>query len=71
MRPEMHPVDSSNIKAVGYDEDLRELYVDFLTSGTYIYSDVPKRVFDGLRAAPSKGSYLHQVVKSSYPYRRL
>ena len=33
--PEMHFVDSSNVEAIGYDPDTRELYVQFIKSGNY------------------------------------
>ena len=64
--PEMIYVDSSNIEAVGYDDDTQELHVQFLSSGYYIYSDVPREIFDDLINAPSKGSFLNREVKGIY-----
>ena len=66
--PEMLYVDSSNIEAIGYDDDAQELHVQFLSSGYYIYHEVPRQIFDDLLAAPSKGSFLNREVKGVYQF---
>lgn len=68
--PEMIFVDSSNIEAIGYDDDAQELHVRFLPSGYYIYSDVPREIFDDLMNAPSKGSFLNREVKGIYQFTK-
>lgn len=68
--PEMIYVDSSNIEAVGYDEDTQELHVSFLSGGYYIYSDVPRDIFDQLMYAPSKGSFLNREMKNIYQFTK-
>ena len=68
---DMQFVDSSNIEAIGYDPEARELHVRFLKSGdTYVYSDVDQAVFDELMQAESKGSYLNRRIKGNYQYRK-
>ena len=67
--PEMHFVDSSNVEAIGYDPDTRELYVQFIKSGNYVYVDVEEWVFDEFLQAESKGQYLNQNIKGVYNYR--
>ena len=69
--PDMQYVDSSNIEAIGYDAELRELHVQFLSGATYVYSDVEDGVFEDLLQAPSKGSYLNRNIKGRYPYQKL
>lgn len=69
--PEMLYVDSSNIEAVGYDEGAQELHVRFLTGATYAYYGVPRLLFDGLMAAPSKGSFLNREIKGVFQFARL
>jgi len=69
--PEMIPVDSSNIESVGYDIGSRELHVLFLANRSYVYSDVPREVYEELLRAPSKGSYLNRAIKGVYAYREL
>ena len=64
-------VTSSTIAAVGYDASDGTLEVEFHGGGTYQYSDVPASVYRGLVGAPSKGSYFHAHIRTTYPYRRL
>jgi len=68
--PEMQPVSSSNIAAVGYDTDSQMVYVQFLNGSTYAYKGVPEHEFENLRTAPSVGSYLNRNYKNVYPYER-
>ena len=56
--PDMQPVSSSNIAAVGYDAENQMVYVQFLNGSTYTYKGVPEHEFENLRTAPSVGSYL-------------
>lgn len=68
--PEMTYVDSSNIEAIGYDQESRELHVQFVSGARYVYQEVPPQVFDGLMAAGSKGSFLNREVKGVYRYTK-
>lgn len=68
--PEMHPVSSSNIAAVGYDPESQSVYVQFLNGSTYRYNGVPEHEFENLRTASSVGSYLNRNFKNVYPYER-
>jgi KTSC domain len=68
----MVPVESTSIELVGYDEDARELYVQFrLRSRTYVYFDVPPEAYTALLEAPSKGRYLNFEIKPYHRYRRV
>jgi hypothetical protein len=66
--PEMQPVSSSNIAAVGYDAEDQTVYVQFLNGSTYAYKGVPEHEFENLRTASSVGSYLNRNYKNVYPY---
>jgi hypothetical protein len=68
--PEMIYVDSSNIEAIGYDDDALELHVQFLSGGYYVYYDVPRTIFDDLINAPSKGSFLNREIKGVYRFTK-
>jgi hypothetical protein len=68
---EMMKVDSSNIEAVGYDEDSSTLQVEFKNGGMYQYFDVPENVFVGLRDASSVGGYLAAAIKGTYRYSKV
>ena len=70
--PKMSSVDSSNVEAIGYDPDNRELHVRFLKSGaTYVYYDAQEWVFREFMQADSKGTYLNTSIKGRYRYRKL
>jgi hypothetical protein len=65
-----YDADSSMISAFGYDEAERILDVAFHKTGVYRYYNVPKKVFEGLRDASSKGSYLRSMIIDVYPYEK-
>ncbi|NLE25939.1 MAG: KTSC domain-containing protein [Clostridiaceae bacterium] len=69
---EMIPVSSSNVSEIGYDDANQILYIRFLNNNSlYIYKGVPVGEFEGLKNAPSIGSYLHRNIKNLYSYERL
>lgn len=68
--PDMQPVSSSNIAAIGYDAENHAVYVQFLNGSTYAYKGVPEHEFENLRTAPSVGTYLNRNYKNVYPYER-
>jgi hypothetical protein len=63
---EMVPVNSSNLSAVGYDEDSGLLCIEFNNGHAYEYYDVPKYEHDGLMSADSHGSYAAQNIYKQY-----
>lgn len=79
------PVLSSNLHRIRYaDEDLRYkvpkpsmLWVQFwkkagngkVPGKIYVYTGVPRSVWEGLLKAGSKGKYHHQFIRNSYPYQ--
>tara|TARA_R110002049_G_scaffold247333_1_gene421503 strand:- start:476 stop:685 length:210 start_codon:yes stop_codon:yes gene_type:complete len=68
---DMKNVDSSNVAAVGYDEDSSTLQVEFNNGGTYQYFDVPEHLFEELRDAQSIGSFLAENIKGSYRFSKV
>jgi len=65
------PVESSNVKDIGYDEETHTLPVGFQSGSVYEYSDVPVPVFERFIDAPSKGKFLHREIKGVYDYSRV
>lgn len=61
-------VNSSTVKAIGYDSGT--LYVVY-NGGTYTYKNVPPMIYEGLLKADSKGKYLNENVKSYFKYEKL
>lgn len=68
---ERTPVNSSNIAAIGYDEDTQILEIEFMDGSVYQYSGVPPSEHDGIMNADSKGKYLHANIKKRYSYVKL
>lgn len=69
--PDMTPVDSTTLEKVGYDADSRELYLQFLSGSTYVYSDVSPETHQELLDADSIGSYFNREIKPNYAYRQV
>jgi hypothetical protein len=69
---EMIPVSSSNLAAVGYDDNTATLRIEFLNGTSYDYYDVPSAVYVGLVEAGSKGQYFDKFIKKgSYRYQKV
>lgn len=68
--PEMQPVISSNVAAIGYDEITEDVYVEFIKSGMYVYEKVSLPVWQDFEVTGSKGGFVNNVLKPSYSYRR-
>ena len=68
---EMNQVQSGNIDQWGYDPEIQDLQILFVSGGLYLYHNVPTDVAEGLREAPSKGQYFAAYVKNRYPFERL
>jgi hypothetical protein len=70
---EMIPVESSQIKEVGYDAETQKLQVRFNHGNAlYEYSGVDQGTFDAMMAPGiSVGSFHSHNIKGAYPYQRL
>lgn len=68
---QMINVSSSNVAAIGYDEDSETLQVEFNNGGTYQYFDVPEQIFAELQHADSIGGYLAKNIKGIYRYSKV
>jgi hypothetical protein len=63
---EMILVNSSAIRAVGYDYDGSTLTVEFHTERTYDHPGVPYSVFVEFMNASSHGIYYNQHIRGKY-----
>jgi hypothetical protein len=63
--------ESSNVAGFDYSNETHVLIVEFKNGARYNYYDVPETVFEGLKAASSKGQFLAQNVKNIYRYARV
>jgi KTSC domain len=71
--PEMRPVFSSHIDAIGYDGDTSELHVTYQGGRTAIYEGVPPDKAAAVGAIggtpPSIGEALHAHIRGKYKHR--
>ena len=67
----MHPVKSTNIKAVGYDPATQKLHVEFHSTGVYEFDDVSESKHRKLMEAPSIGKHFQQHIRHSHDFRKL
>lgn len=69
---EREPVESSNIRSIGYSESDQILEIEFHSGSVYIYHDVPADVHASLITADSIGSHFHYTIKlGPYRYERI
>jgi hypothetical protein len=66
----MQSVSSSNVVAVGYDAEARELTIEF-SAGIYTYSGVEVETYEMLMASSSIGSYVARSIKPCYSCTKL
>lgn len=59
---------SSNIKAIGYDNN--DLLVEFKNNTLYRYSNVSHQTFESFQSAESKGKFLNKEIKGKYSYHK-
>ena len=63
--------ESEAIEKFAYDLGTRRLVIFFKSGGVYEYEDVPRTVFDGFRAAQSKGEFFQSAIRIQFASRRL
>jgi KTSC domain len=56
------PLNSSMLRAVGYDPEHAVLQAEYQTGQTWNYLNVPQSKFDELLAAESHGRYMHAHI---------
>ena len=65
-------VNSSSLRALGYDPEQQVLEVQFSSGALYRYEAVPPEAVQALLEADSLGRHFNQVFKPQhYRYRRL
>jgi hypothetical protein len=60
---------SSMIDRIAYDEAAATLSIWFRDTGRYVYAEVPRAIYEGLKRAPSAGRYFNQCIKRRFPCR--
>ncbi|HHG8774623.1 KTSC domain-containing protein [Raoultella sp. BIGb0138] len=65
-----HPVNSSRIASVAYDEASGILEIRFRDNTTLQYDKVPERIFRNFLQVVSKGRFYDGVIKGKFSERR-
>lgn len=67
------PVKSSQISAIGYEEPAKKLVVQFISGGTYQYSNVTAKQHASIMAADSVGKALGPIKSNpkAYPFKKV
>lgn len=67
----MRPVESSNVKSIGYQTDSRNMRVQFKSGGLYQFSGMSPRRYKSFESAPSKGKHFAKKIRGQYPVEHL
>ena len=68
----LHPVASTSIDVVAYEDETEVLYLRFRDSkALYAYDGVPGDVVEELLAFESKANYVNEMIKPRFKARRV
>lgn len=67
----MQEVQSSNIKAIGYDIIESVVKIEFTTGTMYTYFDVPVGDFEALLVAESVGKHFNLNFKDKFKFEKI
>lgn len=65
------PVQSSNIKSIGYDSDRKTLELEFVNGGVYQYFEITEDIYQSIVSSASIAKYFITNIKDRYSYTRL
>jgi hypothetical protein len=62
---------SSVVAAMEYNDEAQILRITYTSGAVYDYRNVPLDVFEEMKDADSKGSFLNYKIKGKYRYKRV
>ncbi len=66
--PELTPVSSSHLDAIGYDDASQTLYVRWKNDQVSSYDNVPPLIAKDLQNAPSIGKAFNEMIRGKYQH---
>ena len=66
MAVQQQALNSSVLAAASYDDERKELTLEFTSGRSYTYSQVPPETFKSLVSAPSAGKYFNNFIKDIF-----
>jgi len=67
--PELNPVSSSHLDAVGYDSASQTLYVKWKDGRVSAYDNVPPSTASDLQKSPSVGKAFNSLIRGKYQHQ--
>ena len=65
-------IKSGSLRAIGYDEAVQILEIDFHHGGSYRYFGVSKKIYDNLmKSQSSYGRYHDRYIKNRYRHEKI
>ena len=58
--------DSTNIKSSIYDEEKKELIIEFKGGRKYMFEKVPLNIYGSFKRAKSQGSYFNKNIRNIF-----
>ena len=58
--------ESSNVSGIAYSDKQHMLFIEFKGKCIYSYAQVPRKMYQAFRIAPSKGKFFHREIKKLY-----
>ena len=62
---------SSVVAAIKYDPHTSILRIIFVSGIVYDYKNVPKEVYEAMKTASSKGTFLNTRIKGKYEFEKI
>lgn len=62
---------SSVVRYFSYDAGTRRLRVHYVSGDIYDYLAVPPKVFESMKKAGSKGTFLNTRIKGKYAFEKI
>ena len=62
---------SSVVAAMEYIENVSTLRITYTSGNVYDYKGVPPEVFEEMKVAGSKGTFLNYRIKGKYRYKKV
>ncbi len=57
---------STSITHIDYNDEKKELDICFASGGTHRFSECPREIYEGLKAAESPGKHFHAHIRRAY-----
>jgi len=62
---------SSVVAAFKYNATRHILRITYVSGKIYDYKNVPESIYNEMKEAPSKGTFLNNVIKRNYAFKKV